>query len=124
MIEDLPTLSPVRVEGAAGTRPLGIRVYAAWRLGARLRGLLFRPPLGEDEGLLLCPCAQIHTLGLGYPLDLAYLDKRGVVVKCVSGLAPNRISGAWRGRQVLELAAGGLARTGLQQGERLCWDRS
>ena len=62
-------------------------------------------------------------MGLGYALDLAYLDRRGVVVKCVSGLGPNRVSGAWRGWQVLELAAGGLARTGLRVGEQLLWDR-
>ncbi len=121
MIEGLPRLSPVRVTGKNGSRPLGITVYAAWRWSARMRGLLRRPMLDEDEGLLISPCGQVHTFGMNYALDLVYMDKRGVIVKCVAELKPNRISAAWGGWQVLELASGGLKRADLTPGERLSW---
>ena len=123
MVEGLPRLSPVRVRSAAGgeARDLGVTVYAARRWWPRLRGLLGRPALAAEEGLLLSPCGQVHTFGMRYALDVVYLDRGERVVKCVAGLRPNRVSGSWRGWQVLELAAGGLKRTGLRVGDRLLW---
>lgn len=47
----------------------------------RLRGLLCR-----DEGYLgggalcLAPCRDIHTFGMRYPIDVAFLDAQGVVL--------------------------------------------
>ncbi len=98
------------------------RVGHARRFGSRLRGLLGRPPLAARDGLLLSPCAQVHTFGMRYALDVVYLDKHGNILKCVPALLPNRLSGAPKARHTLELANGSIARQGLAVGDRLVWE--
>ncbi len=107
----------------AAVTPLGFRrIWHAHRFMARLRGLLGRPRLAADEGLLLSPCGQVHTFGLRYALDVVYLDKQGRIVKCVSGLAPNRVAGARGAWHTLELACGAIARQQLAVGDQLIWE--
>ena len=88
---------------------------------SRLRGLLGRAPLGQQEGLLITPCNQVHTIGMRYPLDVVYLDKEGVVVKCVEDLQPFRFSSARGARHTLELAAHSIKALGIKPGEQLVW---
>lgn len=108
---------------AAGQKhePLFPRVQLADGFWSRLRGLLARPPLQEGEGLLLTPCNQIHTLGMGYALDVVYLDKAGTILGCITALKPNRISMEKNAAHTLELKAGAVARAGLQPGDSLFW---
>ena len=120
----LPQLAISKVDAhTAAVTPLGFqRIWHAHRFMARLRGLLGRPRLCADEGLLLSPCRQVHTFGMRYALDVVYLDKQGLIVKCVPGLAPNRVAGAKRAHHTLELASGTIARQGLAVGDRLLWE--
>jgi uncharacterized membrane protein (UPF0127 family) len=53
------------------------------RPAARLRGLLGRRALGIDEGLLIRPASSIHTFFMRFPIDVEFIDRRGVVVKIV-----------------------------------------
>jgi hypothetical protein len=93
-----------------------------WR---RLRGLLGRPPLGEQVGLLLRPCRSVHSFFMGYPIDLAFLDEAGRVVAVRHGLRPWRVSGyVAEACATLELAAGRLERAGTRAGDRLTFLRS
>lgn len=87
----------------------------------RLRGLLGKGPVDRDTGLLLSPCSWVHTVGMREALDIAFIDKSGKVVRCISALQPNRQAGAWRARYTLELAEGSLDRTGLSVGDSLRW---
>ena len=88
----------------------------------RLRGLLGRRGLDEQQGLLISPCHRVHTLGMRFVLDVAFIDQRGTVVRCVPALKPNRQAGARGARHTLELAAGSLARSGLCTGDRVKWE--
>ena len=94
------------------------RAAGAWE---RMRGLLGHPPLTPGEGMLIERCGLIHTLGMGYAIDLAFLDRDGRVRKTVPGVAPARMAGSLGASMTLELAAGGLAASGLQAGDRLVW---
>jgi len=94
------------------------RTRNAWE---RLRGLLGRPRLGRDEGLLLSPCHSIHTIGMGYAIDVVYLSDQGEVLKVCGGLPPLRLSRCRGAAMTLELAAGACARHGLEPGQRLQW---
>ncbi len=47
--------------------------------GARLRGLLFRNP--NDIALVLTPCKSVHTFGMKYPIDIAFIGRDGRVLK-------------------------------------------
>ncbi len=97
------------------------KVRHANRFVSRLRGLLGYPPLKSDEGLLLTPCAQIHTLGMRTPLDIVFLSKSGVVIKCVTELPPQRCCIAARAHHTLELSPGAIARERLKEGDQLTW---
>lgn len=97
------------------------RVWRASGAWERMRGLLGRPPLNRGEGMLIERCGLVHTLGMGYPLDLAFLDRGGQVCKTVAALAPVRMAGSARASMTLELPSGSLAAMGLQRGDRLVW---
>jgi uncharacterized membrane protein (UPF0127 family) len=113
-------LSRITVNAAV---PLHLQtVWHAQRFFERLRGLLGRPALQQHEGLLLTPCAQVHTFGMRSLLDVVFLDPCGQVLKCVKGLAPNRIAGQSGARHTLELAAGSIERQQLTEGDRLFWE--
>lgn len=45
----------------------------------RLRGLLFTDP--DDVTRLLIPCHDVHTFGMRYPLDIAFISREGEVLK-------------------------------------------
>lgn len=64
------------------------RVMLATRLSSRMRGLLFAPE--SDDLMVLLPCRDIHTFGMGYALDVAFLDAAGIVVKSVRDVLPNK----------------------------------
>ena len=46
---------------------------------ARRRGLLGRD--GLDGALLIRPCRAVHTLGMRFPIDVAFCDAEGVVLR-------------------------------------------
>jgi hypothetical protein len=99
---------------------VGERVRTASTFLSRLAGLLGTAALAEGEGLWIVPCRSVHTLGMRYPIDVAFLDARGVVVGILEGLPPNRLGRIVRdARGALELRAGSLAATGTAPGDRL-----
>jgi hypothetical protein len=95
------------------------RVFAsadvASNRSARRNGLLGRD--GFEGALVLRPCRWVHTIGLRFPLDVAFLDDEGVVLKTVR--MPRRRVGipVWKARTVIEAEAGAFERWGLQVGD-------
>lgn len=90
---------------------------------SRLRGLLLRPPLRGDasEALLITPCASIHTCGMGYPIDVVFIDRQGTVLSVHEAVGPWRFRAQRRARSALELAAGGVRALAIKRGDRLRW---
>jgi uncharacterized membrane protein (UPF0127 family) len=68
---------------------------------------------------MLEPAAQVHTLGMSYPIDVVFCDKDLRVVHIERELAPWRIT-RWvrRGRIAFELPAGTVPGS-LVPGQRL-----
>jgi uncharacterized protein len=98
---------------------------AAERAGGffkRMQGLIGRSD-GEfvsGKGLWIIPSEGIHTFGMRFPIDAAYLDSKGKVLKLYHRLAPYRFAAVMlNARSVLELPPGTLARTGTQVGDIL-----
>jgi uncharacterized membrane protein (UPF0127 family) len=82
---------------------------------ARRRGLLGRD--GIEGGLVLTPARAVHTFGMRFDLDVAYLDRRGVVLE-VRRMRRNRLGRPrLRARSVLEAEAGAFERWGLRVGD-------
>lgn len=66
---------------------LEARMLGTWR--GRLKGLLGSGP--EAAPVLLMRCSSVHTIGMGYPLDLAFIGKRGEVLEVVRSVGPGRV---------------------------------
>ena len=99
-----------------------LRLRLADSFATRWRGLMWRPPLRPDEGLLLLGCASVHTAFVRGAIDVVFVDDTGRVVRCVPRLGPWRMAALWAGsraRHTLELAAGSIHRLGLSPGDRL-----
>jgi uncharacterized membrane protein (UPF0127 family) len=115
----------IKILGEDG-RVLADQAWAAVTWVERGRGWLGKPAALAGEALLLSPASSIHSFGMRFTFDLAYLDRRGKVLKLRAGMRPGRVSfgplGAWlggRGLQALELPAGSIETWSLQVGQTL-----
>ncbi len=82
---------------------------------ARRKGLLGRD--GFDGALLLRPCRWVHTIGMRFPIDVAFVGDEGVVVKTMQ-MHQRRVGvPVWRATTVIEAEAGAFARWGLRVGD-------
>ena len=83
----------------------------------RRRGLLGRD--GCEGALVIDGCRWVHTIGMRFPIDVAYLDPNGAVLKTVQ--MPRHRIGApvLRARTVLEAEAGAFARWGVNVGSTI-----
>ncbi len=84
---------------------------------AKTRGLLGRSGL---EGAMLLPKTKsVHTFGMRFGLDVAFLDDENRVMRVIS-LPPNRVSGFHlHAHAALEAEAGTLQEWGIQVGDEL-----
>lgn len=82
---------------------------------ARRRGLIGTDHL--DGALVLEPCNWVHTFGMRFDLDIAYLNRDGSVVKA-NRMRRNRLGlPVWGAHTVIEAEAGAFARWGLHVGD-------
>ena len=85
---------------------------------ARLRGLRGRD--GLDGAVLLRPARAVHTVGVRFPVDVAFCDGRMVVIDVVCAVAPFRLVLPRRhSRCVIEAPAGSFERWCLRPGDEL-----
>ena len=89
----------------------------ATSLAQRSKGLLGRK--GYEGALVLHHTRSVHSLGMRFALDVAFLD-RNLVVVGVTHLPPWRMAlPRRRGRSVLEAEAGAFDRWALRKGDCL-----
>lgn len=96
-------------------------------------GLMFRPSLPRDRGMLLLwtdeRLVTIWMMNVLVPLDIAYLDNSGRIVELVEDARPcsaepcPRFATKTPSRAVLEIAAGGAAEHGLEVGSIIRFER-
>jgi uncharacterized protein len=83
----------------------------------RRRGLLGRA--GIDGVLVVRPCRQVHTVGMRFPIDVAWCARDGRVVRTAT-LHSWRVSRpVLRSAFMLEAEAGAFGRWGLRAGDRV-----
>src|SRR5437764_11586097 len=60
----------------------------------RLRGLLglASSDFRNGSGLWIVPCHGVHTLGMGFPIDVIYLSREMTVIHIQSDLQPWRFA--------------------------------
>ncbi|MBJ6799202.1 DUF192 domain-containing protein [Geomonas propionica] len=90
-------------------RELARAVSVADTFVTRLKGLLGKNELPQGQGLWIKPCSSVHTFGMKFSIDVAFLDGEQRVVAVATTLSPNRLSGFHlKASSVLELPAGTL----------------
>ncbi|MDZ7678445.1 MAG: DUF192 domain-containing protein [Acidimicrobiales bacterium] len=83
----------------------------------RSRGLLGRE--GIEGAIYLTPCRSVHTFGMRFPIDVAFVDADLVVARIVS-MRPGRITRpCWPARGAIEAEAGSFASWNLGIGDAL-----
>ena len=99
---------------------LATKVRKADNFLTRLVGLLKRKTLGPEEALWLMPSKGIHTIGMKFPIDVVYLNRKNSVVRLISGMAPYRISGVnLRTYSILELPNGTIKKSRTEIGDQM-----
>ena len=84
---------------------------------ARARGLLGRD--GFDGALLLQPAKSVHTFGMRFPIDVAFVDKDLVVLRTVTMARWRLGMPVWKAHCVIEAQAGTFGHWNLQVGDQL-----
>src|SRR2546421_2218070 len=80
----------------------------ARRARERTVGLLGRDRDAMTGVLVIRPCRQVHTIGMRFPIDVAFCDRDGVVLRTLT-VAPWRVTRVmWRGGGVGGGGARGL----------------
>ncbi len=76
---------------------------------ARGRGVIGRPPLAAGEGVWLPRTASVHTVFVGFPLDILFLSSDFCALRAFTAVPPGRLLVQARGAaHALELGAGTL----------------
>lgn len=83
--------------------------------GARAKGLIGRDDV--EGAFALRGCRWVHTFGVRFPIDVAYVDADDAVIK-IETLAPRRLGmPVVKSRLVIEARAGSFERWGLRLGD-------
>ena len=95
------------------------RAEVADTIFKRLRGLLGRASLAPGEGMLFRGESSIHSAFMRFRFDAVFLDRELRIVGLAEDIPPWRARAAKGARNILELGAGEISRTGLAIGDQL-----
>src|SRR5579875_194928 len=95
------------------------RTEVADNVFKRIRGLLGRASLPPGDGMLFRGESSIHSAFMRFRFDAVFMDRELRVVGLAEDIPPWRARSARGARNILELAAGEIARTGVAVGDQL-----
>ncbi len=113
----------LRVRNQTRLTELADRADIADTAALRNRGLLKRAGLERGEGLWIVPCAGVHTIGMKFPIDVVFLNKKRKVVGIRRGMGKWRMALRFWAHSVLELPAGVCEATRTVAGDQLEFER-
>lgn len=109
----------LKVHNLARATTLADRAEIADTSKTRKIGLLKHKGLDPGEGLWITPCEGVHTIGMKFPIDVLFLDKKRKVLKIRAAMPRWRISACLFAHSVLELPSGTAAASGTMPGDQL-----
>lgn len=119
-LQPLPVLGTPMIVNARSGQSIASSVELATTRRARRRGLLGRDGLAAGSAFVLAPCWAVHTIGMGFPIDVVFVDEDGLVVKIVEQMTGWRMAWAPAASITIELWAGGVRAVDVHVGDRLC----
>jgi uncharacterized membrane protein (UPF0127 family) len=109
----------LRVHNQSRDTTLADRALIADNSKTRKTGLLKHDRLERGEGLWITPCEGIHTVGMKFPIDVLFLDKKRKVVKIRAAMPRWRMAASLFAHSVLELPSGTAQATRTSSGDQL-----
>jgi hypothetical protein len=109
----------LRVNNPSRQTTLADRAQIADTSKTRKTGLLKHQGLERGEGLWIKPCEGVHTIGMKFPIDVLFLDKKHKVVKIRAAMPRWRMATCLWAHSVLELPSGTAAATKTATGDQL-----
>lgn len=109
----------LRVHNPSRETTLADRAQIADSSKTRKIGLLKHDRLEPGEGLWITPCEGVHTVGMKFPIDVLFLDKKRKVVKIRAAMPRWRLAACLWAHSVLELPSGTAAATRTANGDQL-----
>ena len=73
---------------------------------ARVLGLALMERPSDDRALLIPGCRSVHTFGMRFALDIAFLDREGALLRLDRAVPPGRVRYCREAAGVLETGAG------------------
>lgn len=114
----------MRLVNARTEAVLATAVEVAQTSVARRRGLLGRTGLPSGSALVLTRCNAVHTIGMRFAIDVAFVDAVGLVRRIVRDLRPWRMAVSPFASMAIEFGGGELRGAALRVGDRLYLDPS
>ena len=90
-------------------RVLADDLIAAFDSRSRNVGLLKHRSFPQGAAMLIAPTNAVHTFFMRFPIDIAFVNREGTVIKVCHSVRPWRIAAALRAYGVIEFPAGTLA---------------
>jgi uncharacterized protein len=109
----------LRINNPLRDTTLADRALIADSSKTRKIGLLKHSQLERGEGLWITPCEGVHTVGMKFPIDVLFLDKKRKVVKIRAAMQRWRMAACFRAHSVVELPSGTAAATQTIAGDQL-----
>lgn len=109
----------LRVRNASKNTMLADRADIADTSKKRKIGLLKHTGLDSGEGLWIVPCEAVHTVGMKFPIDVLFLDKKRRVLKVRHAMPRWRMAASLMAHSVLELPSGTANATQTVAGDQL-----
>lgn len=95
-------------------------VFVADNMFYRIKGLLGRKGVSENQALVIKPCNAVHSFFMSFPIDVLFVDKAGKIVAVEKNLKPWRISKIYfKAQYVIELANGVADKTSTAVGDKI-----
>lgn len=104
----------------SGAQLLSDKIEVADSFFTRIKGLLGRDGLGENEVMWIKPCNNIHTFFMKFSIDCIFVDKKMEIKKLAEDVGPFQLVGPyWNAYSVIETKAGFINSNNLKIGDQL-----
>lgn len=110
----------IEIVNVSKDRIISSRALLASTFFSRLKGLLGRNKLEENEALCIKPCKSVHTYFMSFPIDVIFVNSENTVCNIIENLKPFKITSYYKEAEyVLEMAAFEGQRKNIQIGDRI-----
>ena len=119
-------LVPLEIRSATGTHRFNVEV--ARTSDQQAQGLMFRPTLAADEGMIFpFPSPRMASFWMRntlIPLDMIFVRADGTIARIAANTVPHSEESVSSGEpvaSVLEIKGGRAAELGIREGDRVSW---